>query len=56
MKKVLSLIFVFLFAFCLTGCGKSKNVTTLEELIDSIGEVTIESEEKSQKQETCITT
>jgi len=46
MKKVICVLLVLVMMLGLVGCGKSDDVVALEELIDSIGEVTLESEGK----------
>lgn len=45
MKKMISILLVFAMVLPLCGCGKSKAVTNVEELISAIGEVSLESGE-----------
>ena len=45
MKRVISLILVFVICISLSACGKSKPIKAAEEAIDAIGEVTVNSGE-----------
>ena len=52
MKRIiLTTMLMALMCFVLWGCGKSEAVKNVEALIDSIGEVTVDSEESIQKAE-----
>lgn len=51
MKHYIALILVLCICFTLYGCGKSKEATECENLINSIGEVTADSEEAIQAAE-----
>lgn len=44
MKKITSVILVILVAFLLSACGKSQSVKAVEEMIDSLGSITADSQ------------
>ena len=51
MKKIVSWILVFIMCLSLCGCGKSEAVKNVEAMIDALGEITLESENKIEEAE-----